>query len=135
MQRLEYRVGAGAERMRGRGPCGRPPSFREWLPIVPHPSPTGGHKGPYPTSQPLPPLREHACVLIFSAISLLGLMRMPTITLKDVEPTMLANRYRSLTDPGAIVAQHGNARRVLALLHAHGDGQPVMLRRALEPPR
>src|SRR5205807_3186118 len=36
---------------RGRGPCGCPPCLVESWPFPP----TGGHKGPCPTSQPLPP--------------------------------------------------------------------------------
>ena len=56
----------------GIGPCGRPP----WPGMLastslPLPSPTGGHKGPPPTSTPLPPLRDHTSMLVFSAISLL----------------------------------------------------------------
>src|SRR5439155_19981313 len=40
-------------------------------PPLPLPPPTGGHKGPPPTSTPLPPLRDHTSMLVFSAISLL----------------------------------------------------------------
>jgi len=57
--------------------------------------PTGGHKGPLPTSAPLPPLRETRRLTIFSFLLLLRLIHITA----DVSARILADDLPAIHTP------------------------------------